>query len=121
MKQTETITAFLLGDLEEEVYVRPPARNPELMNWDKTLDWRLKKSLYGLKQSPRVWNQILHQYLKSIGMIQSRADPCVYYRLDQNKQLILALHVYVDDNSYFGVTETENTLKKIINIHSRRK
>ncbi len=39
---------------------------------------KLKKSLYGLKQSPRCWNKAFHDYMEQIGFKQSAADPCVY-------------------------------------------
>ncbi len=58
---------------------------------------RLKKTLYGLKQSARCWNEALDTYLKSNGYTQSDADGCIYYytKMEGNKLLIIA--VYVDD------------------------
>jgi hypothetical protein len=41
-----------------------------------------KKSIYGLKQSPRQWNKRLVDALKKRGLIQSDADPCLFYRVD---------------------------------------
>ena len=38
----------------------------------------MRKSLYGLKQSGRNWNQLLHDYLCNEGFEQSDADPCLY-------------------------------------------
>ena len=48
-------SAFLNGDLKEEVYVEQP---PGFQK-DKTkhMVYRLKKALYGLKQAPRAWNE----------------------------------------------------------------
>ena len=38
---------------------------------------KLKKSLYGLKQSPRCWNKAFQEYMEQIGFNESAADPCV--------------------------------------------
>ena len=55
---------------------------------------RLKKSIYGLKQSPSCWNFVLDSHLKETGFIQMAADPYVY-RAAEGEQLYLG--VYVDD------------------------
>ena len=39
---------------------------------------RLKRSIYGLKQSPRCWNTVLDNHLKKMGFVQTDTDPCVY-------------------------------------------
>lgn len=56
---------------------------------------RLKKSLYGLQQSPRCFNVALDEYLKSEGFIPSQADPCLY--IFNNGQQFMILGVHVDD------------------------
>ena len=55
---------------------------------------KLKKSLYGLKQSPRCWNKAFQEYLESIDFVQSVADPCVYVK---NGETLTVIAVYVDD------------------------
>ncbi|KAF7493789.1 Copia protein [Sarcoptes scabiei] len=79
-------TAFLNGNLEEEVYVRPP--HP-LRKEGKI--WKLKKSLYGLKQSPRNWHKFLNDILINNGFMASKTEPCLYLKED------CLLLVYVDD------------------------
>ena len=44
----------------------------------KHLVYRLKQSLYGLKQSPRCWNSTLDVHLKDMGYVQSTNDPSIY-------------------------------------------
>ena len=55
---------------------------------------KLKKSIYGLKQSPRCWNSVLDQFLKKIGFVQATSDPCLYMASEGELFLIA---VYVDD------------------------
>ena len=56
---------------------------------------RLKKSLYGLKQSSRCWYEELSKHLVSTGFKQSRADPCVFYKWSSGNLTVIS--VYVDD------------------------
>jgi hypothetical protein len=58
---------------------------------------KLQKSLYGLKQFPRAWNQKLDAFLKSIEFMKSETDPSVYVA-----QVGVFIVVYVDD-LIFGV------------------
>ena len=53
IEQMDVKTTFLHGDLEEEIYMKQP--EGFMVKGKKELVCRLKKSLYGLKQSPRVW------------------------------------------------------------------
>ncbi len=55
---------------------------------------RLEKSIYGLKQSPRCWNQALDTKLKMMGFTPSKSDPCVYVSTTDS---MFILAVYVDD------------------------
>lgn len=91
----DAITAFLQGDLDDEVYIFPPEGFEQE---GKTL--RLRKALYGLKQAPRMWNLTLSKGLQSIQLKQSKLDPCVYFNNDDGELLIVA--VYVDDILLFS-------------------
>lgn len=103
LEQMDVKTAFLYGDLEEEVYMRQPpgyeAKGKE------HLVWRLRKSIYGLKQSPRMWNAKITQVLISFGLRQSRKDPGVFYSLPGAPRLLVAL--YVDDILIAGKDKTQ--------------
>ena len=59
----------------------------------KKIYCKLKKSIYGLKQSPCCWNTILDDQLKDMGFVQSASDPCVYK--DSGEMFLIG--VYVDD------------------------
>ena len=90
--QMDVVTAFLNGDLKEEIYMQQPSR---YIQPDKNgLVCKLKKSLYGLKQSPRCWNEKLCEHLKSLGFKESVADLCIFVRQKKELQIIV---VYVDD------------------------
>ena len=91
--QMDVVTAFLNGELEEDIYMEQPCGYVKAGQDD--LVCKLKKSLYGLKQSPRCWNKRLGEYLESIGFQTNRADPCVFVRFKDKKLAIIA--VYVDD------------------------
>lgn len=101
-------TAFLNGDLHEEIYLRQPIG---FRNGDKV--YRLRKSLYGLKQAARVWNQTLHNVLVENGCKQSNIDKCLYTFKKNNKIMFLSLHV--DDILTVSncMSHEENFMRKI--------
>lgn len=70
MYQFDVKTAFLHGELEEEIYMEQPCGFAED---DKVC--LLKKSLYGLKQAPRQCNKKIVNFLCNFGLTQSRSDP----------------------------------------------
>lgn len=61
----------------------------------------LLRSLYGLKQSPRMWNKELHDELVSLGLTQSQFDPTLYFKLVKEK-LVGAISIHVDDLAIVG-------------------
>ena len=61
----------------------------------KHLVCKLKRSIYGLKQSPRCWNEAFDKHLKKLGFTQSTNDPCVYI-LDSGREIFI-IAAYVDD------------------------
>ena len=65
----DVVTAFLAGELEEEIYMEQP-EGFKVGSTEDDLVCRLRKSIYGLKQAPRVWNQRIRRFLKSIGFDQ---------------------------------------------------
>ena len=92
--QMDVVTAFLHGELKEEIYMVQP--NGFTKKGKDKLVCKLQKSLYGLKQAPRCWNKAFQEYMITLGFSQSTADPCVYIQV--NDQCILTIvAVYVDD------------------------
>eukprot|EP00253_Pinus_taeda_P034672 PITA_34672 len=66
----------------------------------KKLVCKLKKSLYGLKQSPRMWYQKFDTFIRGLGFTRSKADHCVYFKLIGGRVIYLVL--YVDDMLLVG-------------------
>jgi hypothetical protein len=91
--QMDVKTAFLNGELEEEIYMEQP--QGFVHHGGEHLVCKLHKSLYGLKQSPKAWNQKLDVFLKSIEFMKSEADPSVY--VTQVGDVKFFIVVYVDD------------------------
>lgn len=97
--QMDAVTAFLQGDLtEEEIFMEQPEGFVDKKDPKKVC--RLRKALYGLKQASRVWNGKLDAELKQIGLKRSSFDPCVYYKVNGDRVIIIA--VYVDDFLVFS-------------------
>ena len=82
VRQWDFETAFLNSPIEEEVYVHPPYG----VHVPKGKCWRLKKCIYGLKQASRSWFMCLVDALKSQGLTQSEADPCLFIGKDSMGQ-----------------------------------
>ena len=63
---------------------------------------KLKKALYGLKQTPRAWYERIDSYLMKLGFTQSEADLNLYFKVDDDKPLVLVLYV---DNLFMTVAD----------------
>eukprot|EP00877_Chromochloris_zofingiensis_P010252 jgi/Chrzof1/5480/Cz16g04260.t1 len=85
-------TAFLQGNLEEDVWIQQPRGYEE---GSSELACHLHKPLYGLKQAPRAWHQRLQQELLAVGYTASAADPSLYWYCINGDYVYLL--VYVDD------------------------
>ena len=94
-------TAFLNGELEEEVYVKQPPGYVEEGAEHKVL--KLKKALYGLKQALRAWNMTLDKTLLSLGFERCPLEHVLYKRGKGADHLLVG--VYVDDLLVTGANE----------------
>ena len=97
--------AFLNGDLTKYIYmqkVKGFVYNPYLV-------FSLKKSLYGLKQTPRAWYAKIDGFLLSLSFVQCKSDPNVYLKLIHGYLIIIVL--YVDE-----LLITENSKKEIASL-----
>ena len=94
LHQMDVKTAFLHGDLHEEVYMQQPEGYVE--KGKEQMVCQLKKSLYGLKQAPREWYQKFHQFMLSQGYKRSEIDHCLYTKQAKDGSLLILI-LYVDD------------------------
>ncbi|GJY13990.1 retrovirus-related pol polyprotein from transposon TNT 1-94 [Tanacetum coccineum] len=110
--QIDVKTAFLNGNLREEVYFSQP---DGFVDKDKPNHvYKLKKALYGLKQSPRAWYDMLSSFLISQDFSKGSVDPTLFIRRD-DKELLL-VQIYVDDIIFAASTpELYDLFSKIIN------
>ena len=119
LRQWDFETAFLNSTLEEgiRVHTRPPFG----VKLPPGMCWRLKRSIYGLKQASRDWFNTLTAALEEAGLTQSTADPCLFIGKDRHgKDFYFVFHV---DDCLLAVddleTETElyNKLAKVFKIN----
>ncbi|WVZ61109.1 hypothetical protein U9M48_011031 [Paspalum notatum var. saurae] len=96
-------SAFLNGELAEEVYVVQPPGFVAAGHERKVL--KLHKALYGLKQAPRAWNAKLDTSLKQLGFSKSEYEHGLYTRKTNTSQLIVG--IYVDDLIITGESTKE--------------
>ncbi|MBW0535667.1 hypothetical protein O181_075382 [Austropuccinia psidii MF-1] len=99
--QFDIETAFLHGEMDANVYIEQVKgfEVPGKEGWV----WRLKKSLYGTKQAPRMWQAKLVSVLQELDLTSTRADNSVY----SNQDRTLFLHVHVDDGFIIGKNEKD--------------
>ena len=109
--QMDVKTAFLNGELDEEIYMDQP--DGFVVEGQEGKVCKLLKSLYGLKQAPKQWHEKFDKTLTSAGFAVNEADKCVYYRHGGGEGVILCL--YVDDILIFGTNlEVINEVKSFL-------
>jgi hypothetical protein len=95
--QLDVKSAFLHGELAENVYVDQPMGYQKR---DSNNVYKLKKALYGLKQAPRAWYSKIESYFCKEGFEKCPHEHTLFVKHDENKILIVSL--YVDDLIYTG-------------------
>lgn len=102
----DVVTAYLYDSLDSEIYMKIPEgfKLPEACNKSREIFLvKLQRSLYGLKQSGRMWYNRLSEYLINEGYINDVICPCVFIKKTGSRFVILA--VYVDDINLIGTPE----------------
>ncbi|KAJ0172339.1 hypothetical protein K1T71_012312 [Dendrolimus kikuchii] len=112
--QMDVKTAFLNGDLKENVIMEQP-EGFVLKGENKHKVYKLNKSIYGLKQAAKCWYDKINTVLTAkMGFKRSSVEPCVYFRNLQGRLSILAL--YVDDILLFTSSDADkHDIKKRLN------
>jgi Reverse transcriptase (RNA-dependent DNA polymerase) len=112
-------TAFLYGNLEENIYMKIPQGYREVIGDDVDGDvLELQKSLYGLVQAARQWWKTLTTYMiEKLEFVKSEIDPCLLMREDDDGTVLLGL--YVDDILMVGNIEAiEKAVKDLKNQYT---
>ena len=105
-------TAFLNGNIEEELYMVQPEGfvNPE----DAGKVCKLQRSIYGLKQASRSWNLRFDEVIKEFGFVQNKEESCIYKKVSGSSVSFLVL--YVDDILLVGNDKNLlNSVKEYLN------
>ncbi|KAL0641218.1 hypothetical protein Bca4012_103077 [Brassica carinata] len=115
--QMDVKNAFLQGELEDEVYMHPPPGLEHLVKPGNVL--RLKKAIYGLKQSPRAWYRKLSTTLNGRGFRKSELDHTLFTLTGPSGSIVIL--VYVDDliitgSDKAGIQATKEFLKSVFDI-----
>lgn len=124
--QADIKNAYPFSSLEEDIYCHPPECVELLSEEQKRkvmpppgYTLKLKRSLYGLKQSGRNWQKMLRSILEKLGYKQTRPEPCLYVNTKEKGPQYIA--VYVDDlaiaaNNYEEYKTLIDEINKVVTI-----
>ena len=90
--QLDVTAAYLNAPIDHQIYME----QPDGYDRDKSKVWKLHKSLYGLKQSARLWNETIHAFFVKYGFQRSNADLCLYRKFVKHSGIIFVI-IWVDD------------------------
>ncbi|GKC95017.1 putative ribonuclease H-like domain-containing protein, partial [Tanacetum coccineum] len=113
--QMDVKSAFLYGQIEEEVYVCQSLSFEDPDNPDKV--YKVVKALYGLHQAPRAWYETLAKYLLDNGFHRGKIDQTLFIKKQKGDMLLV--QVYVDD-IIFGFTKQESMIGSLMYLTSSR-
>ncbi|CAI7932335.1 unnamed protein product [Closterium sp. NIES-54] len=103
LRQIDVANTFLYAPVDAEIFVEQPHRS----NTDPNQVCHLLKSLYGIKQALRLWQQYLHARLIRIGFQQLPHNQAMYRLIKEAEYILLIL--YVDNLLYVGSTDNITT------------
>jgi hypothetical protein len=103
VKHIDLPNAYVNAPTEKEIFVTLP------LGWNRVKGFSLGKdgdpvvllkALYGSPDAGRLWNILIHKFILDCGYLQSKKEPCIYYRFNSGKVSIIVL--WVDDIFYTG-------------------
>jgi hypothetical protein len=86
--------AFLQAMLDEEIFMEQPEGYHD---GNRSMVWKLLRSVYGIRQAPNNWNHELNRFLLSLGFARLKSDPCIYVKRCRHSARLIVLGVFVDD------------------------
>ena len=99
LRSVDVCQAFLTADMQREVWIRPPVGHER-----EGMACKLLKGLYGLADSPRLYNRSFDAYLRSLKLQPQHADTCLYMSKNSKYPSVMVLE-YVDDLQIAGLPE----------------
>ncbi|GJV93540.1 putative ribonuclease H-like domain-containing protein [Tanacetum coccineum] len=108
--QMDVKSAFLYGQIEEEVYVCQPPGFEDPDHPEKV--YKVVKALYGLHQAPRAWYETLANYLLSNGFQRGKIDQTLFIK--RQKGHILLIQIYIDDIIFGSTKELCDEFEKLL-------
>lgn len=116
LDQMDVRCAFLNGLTDMRIFIRPPKGVKIDLKPNQGL--LLKKSLYGLKQSPRCWYKALSSFFSGINFLPSHSDPCLFISADPSNPVLIFVHV--DDLVITGqdIKPVKEALKSKFEMHN---
>ena len=113
LHQIDVKTAFLNGDIDETIYM---VQLEDFVSGDaKQMVFKLKKSIYGLKQAFRQWYYKFHQVIILFGFEMNVVDDCIYHKFSDSKYIFLVLyvdHILLASNDIGLLHETKRFLAR---------
>lgn len=94
--QMDVKTAYLHAPIEEENFLEQTEGFIKTSDTGEKLVYKLKKSIYGLKQSGRNWYQLLNDHLEENSFVRNLSDHCVYRKQIGNETIIVL--IWVDES-----------------------
>ena len=105
-KSVDISQAFCQSFLpDNKIYICTPPHGCPIT--PSNIYWRLRKTLYGLKQSPHHFYELAKKILTSMGMKQSKTAPCLFYGTTIEAELPIYLGLYVNDFMYYYFSESD--------------
>lgn len=105
----DVTTAFLNGYLNENVYMHVPPN----LDCKENCILKLKRAIYGLKQSARAWNERINDCLLNSNFVRLKLEPCLYIKRSEKELIIIA--VFVDDFFIFSnCQDMVNEIKSVL-------
>lgn len=92
--QLDVCSAFLYGEINGDVYINVP-KGCDNSKFDENTVCKLKKALYGLKDSPRNWNKKFNDVMSKLGFVRCDYEYCLYIKIKDKCKTYLLL--YIDD------------------------
>jgi hypothetical protein len=117
LHQMDVKKTFLNGKIEQEVCLEQP--DGFILHNKGTHVCKIRKALYGLKNAPRVWYDMIDGFLKSLGFQKSDVDENLYFKVRGNQLVILIL--YVDDLFLTGDEELIAWCKRELTLEFKMK